>query len=709
MKTDYKTVKVEVKDGVAILALNNPPVSQLSEHFVREMADAFLQAFTDKAIKAVVLTGTGRNFIAGADITEIQKVKDKNFLLPRVMENHRFINAIEDAPKPVIAAINGHCLGGGLEIAMACHYRIAAESIQIGQPGVKIGLFPGAGGTQRLARLIGFADALMMITRGDPISAEEGLKKGALDEVVPANQLLDQALQVARRFISGELNHKTRLTKNKTDKLPRPEEKAGIVAFAKGIAAKEAKGYIAPFKAIEAMERGLTDHFEADLKIEAELFADCVVSDVAKNLIGIFLNTRAAGRVPRIEKIEPKKIKMVGMLGGGVMGSGIVNLLLSNGVDAILWDINDEAIQKGLEAIRKTFAYPIKKGKMTPEELDKLIKEHLVTTVSLEPLKDVDLVIEAVLEDMKIKQNIWKRLEGICRPDVVFGTNTSALPITEIASVLTDPGRMIGLHFFNPAERMQLLEIICGKKTSDQTLATSVAFGRAIRKVPIVVNDGPGFYVSRQLGGLMGESIFMVAEGVDPAKVEEAILDFGLPMGPATLSDLTGIDINYHVGKNFEKTFGERLKMHPLSERVYQTGCYGRKTGAGWFDYSGEKPVPNPKVVAVIQNYLGEKGVGPKTMTPKEIVDRMLARAINEAAYMIQEGICDRPQDMDLAMVYGTGFPPYRGGILRYADAWGIGNAYQHLVKLEKEHGVRFKPCNLLKEMAEQGKTFYKM
>ena len=332
MKTDYKTVKVEVKDGVAILALNNPPVNQLSEHFVREMADAFLQAFTDKAIKAVVLTGTGRNFIAGADITEIQKVKDKNFLLPRVMENHRFINAIEDAPKPVIAAINGHCLGGGLEIAMACHYRIAAESIQIGQPEVKIGLFPGAGGTQRLARLIGFADALMMITRGDPISAEEGLKKGALDEVVPANQLLDQALQVARRFISGELNHKTRLTKNKTDKLPRPEEKAGIVAFAKGIAAKEAKGYIAPFKAIEAMERGLTDHFEADLKIEAELFADCVVSDVAKNLIGIFLNTRAAGRVPRIEKIEPKKIKMVGMLGGGVMGSGIVNLLLSNGV-----------------------------------------------------------------------------------------------------------------------------------------------------------------------------------------------------------------------------------------------------------------------------------------------------------------------------------------------------------------------------------------
>jgi 3-hydroxyacyl-CoA dehydrogenase len=267
---------------------------------------------------------------------------------------------------------------------------------------------------------------------------------------------------------------------------------------------------------------------------------------------------------------------------------------------------------------------------------------------------------------------------------------------------------MIGLHFFNPAERMQLLEIICGKKTSDQTLAASVVFGRAIRKVPIVVNDGPGFYVSRQLGGLMGESTFMLAEGVEGAKVEEAMLDFGFPMGPATLSDLTGMDINYHVVKNFEKAFGERWKMHPIYERVYQTGCYGRKTGAGWYDYSGEKPVPNPKVVEVVQNYLKEKGVGPKPMTPKEIMDRMMARAINEAVFMIQEGICDRPQDMDLAMIYGTGFPPYRGGILRYADAWGIGNVYQHLLKLEKEHGARLKPCGLLKEMAEKGQTFYK-
>ena len=709
MKTDYQTLKVEMKDGVVVLYMNNPPVNQLSEHFVREMADAFVQAAGDSAVKAVVLTGTGKNFIAGADITQIQPIRDKNFLLPRVMENNRFINALEEGPKPVIAAINGHCLGGGLEIAMASHYRLAAQGVQIGQPEIQIGLIPGAGGTQRLARLVGFADALTMITTGNPISAEEGLKKGALDEVVPPGDLVDTALKAARRFISGELNHQNRMTRNKTDKLPKPEEKAGILAFAKGMAAKQAKGYLAPFKAIEAMERGLTGNFEADLKVESELFADCAVSDIAKNLIGIFLNTRAAGRLPRIEKMIPRKVKTVAMLGGGVMGSGIVNLLLRHGFDAILWDINDGAVQKGLDAVRKTFAYPIKKGKMTQTELDKLIQDHLKTTTSLEGLKGVDLVIEAVLEDMKIKQDIWRMLEAICRSDAVFGTNTSALPITEMATVLKDPGRMIGLHFFNPAERMQLLEVICGKKTSDQTLATSVGFGRGIRKVPIVVNDGPGFYVSRQLSTLMGESSFMLGEGVDPAKVEEAMLDFGLPMGPATLSDLTGIDIGYHVGKNFEKSFGERMKMSPLYERVYQTGCYGRKTGAGWFDYSGEKPVPNPKVVAVVMNFLKEKGVTPKAMTPKEIVDRMMARAINEAAYMIQEGICDRPQDMDLAMIYGTGFPPYRGGILRYADAWGMSNVYQHLVKLEKEQGVRFKPCTLIKAMADKGQTFYRV
>ncbi|PIX21394.1 MAG: 3-hydroxyacyl-CoA dehydrogenase [Deltaproteobacteria bacterium CG_4_8_14_3_um_filter_45_9] len=707
MKSDYRTIKVELTQGVAILRLNNPPVNQLSKPFVEEMRDALISAYGDNEVKAVILTGTDKNFIAGADITEIQQVKDRDFILPMVMENNRFLNSIEQGPKPVIAALNGNCLGGGLEIAMASHYRIAAKGIQVGQPEVQIGLIPGAGGTQRLPRLVGLPDALKMIGTGQAISSEEGLEKGCIDEVAPPESLLEKALEAAQRFISGELNHRDRMTRLRKDRLPNFVMKKMIISYAKDEAAKKGKGYIAPFKAIEAMERGLSDDFEADLKIEAELFSDCAVSEVAKNLIGIFLNTRAAGKLPRIKGVEPQKIKAVAMLGGGAMGSGITNLLLSNGFETILWDINDEVIQKGLSAIRKTFAYPIKIGKMTQEELDRKIQDHLTTTASLDDLKRADFIIEAVLEDMNIKQGIWKHLQEICRPEVIFATNTSALPITEMASVLKDPCRMIGLHFFNPAERMQLLEIICGKKTSDVTLATSVAFARAIRKVPIVVNDGPGFYVSRQLGALMGESTFMIGEGVDAASIEEAFLDFGMPMGPATLSDLTGIDIGYHVGKNFEKSFGERWKISPIYEIVYQTGCYGRKTGAGWFDYSGEKPVPNPKVQEVIKKYLKNHGIKPKKLASKETVDRMLARAINEASFMIEEGICDRPQDMDLAMVYGTGFPPYRGGILRYADAWGVHNVYEHLLKLEHEYGVRFKPASLLKEMAESGRTFY--
>ena len=394
------------------------------------------------------------------------------------------------------------------------------------------------------------------------------------------------------------------------------------------------------------------------------------------------------------------------MLGGGVMGSGIVNLLLANGFEAVLWDINDEALQKGVAAVRKTFDYPIKKKKMTPADLDNMIQTRLTTTTALEDLKDVDLVIEAVLENMKVKQDIWLKLEGICRPEVIFGTNTSALPITEMASVLKDPGRMIGLHFFNPAHRMQLLEIICAQQTSDQTLASSVAFGRNIKKIPIVVNDGPGFYVSRQLGGLMGGSVFLVADGVEGRIIEEALVDFGMPMGPATLADLTGIDINYHVNKTFEQRLGERYQVHPLTERIYQTGCYGRKTGAGYFIYQGKTVTPNPKIAEVVQQYWKENKVAPKKMSYQEVVDAMLALAINEAALMIEEGICDRPWDMDLAMIYGTGFPPYRGGILRYADKWGVKNVFEKLLALEKQYGLRFRPAKLLKEMAEGEQDF---
>jgi 3-hydroxyacyl-CoA dehydrogenase/enoyl-CoA hydratase/carnithine racemase len=707
MKTDYTTIKLEVADGIAVFRMDNPPVNQLSEHFVRELADALAEAFRAGAVKAVVLTGSGKNFIAGADITQIKDIRSRERILKLLGDNNRFLNSIETGPKPVVAAINGNCLGGGLELAMVCHYRVAARGVDLGQAEVQIGLIPGAGGTQRLPRLIGLANALDMITTGKSIKAEKAFERTLVDELADPEQLVETAVKAARRFITGQLNLKLRTTRWRHDRLPSAAEKKALLDFTKLMTASKAKGYIAPFKAIEAFEKGLNYEIDADLEMEAALFADCLLSDVAQNLIGIFLNTRAAGRLPRIEGIPPAPIRTVGMLGGGVMGSGIVHLLLTGGFKAVLWDINEAALQKGVAAIRGTFDYHLKNKKLVPEELEAMLKNQLVTTTDLGVMAGVDLVIEAVLEDMKVKQDIWKKLESVCRADVLFATNTSALPITEMASVLKDPGRMIGLHFFNPAHRMQLLEIICAQKTSDSTLAASVAFARAIKKIPIVVNDGPGFYVSRQLSALMGGSIFLMADGVDGAAIEAAMTEFGMPMGPAALSDLTGIDINYHVNRTFEKRLGARWKVHPLTEAIYHTGCYGRKTGAGYLDYSGSTPVPNPKVVDVIRRYLQEHGLQPKKASPQEIIDLMLAAAINEAACMMEEGICDRPQDMDLAMIYGTGFPPYRGGILRYADQWGLKNVHRKLVELEKQYGARFTPARLIVDMAESGKTFY--
>ncbi len=708
MRTDYQTIDITMNNGVAVFRLDNPPVNQLSATLREEMAAAFAAAAEDAAVDAIVVTGTGANFMAGADITEIQDADDVDALYEKVLVFDDFYNRIENSPKAVVAAINGPALGGGLELAMACHFRIAARGIVVGQPEVQLGLIPGAGGTQRLPRLCGLADALTMIITGTPLKAEKAQEKGIIDEVVAAEELVAAAITAARRFADGQDDHRQRLASSRTDRLPSTEEKNNIIAFARETAAKKAKGLLAPFKAIEALEKGLTDNFTADIQLEARLFSECAVSDIAKNLIGIFLNSRTAGRLPQIKKVAPVPVKTVAMVGLGVMGSGIANLLLRNGYKAVLWEVNEDSLQHGLQAVRKTFAYPIKKGKLSEADLDALIAQNAVLTTRIEDVAPADLVIEAVLENMEIKKSVWQQIDAVCADHAIFATNTSALPITELAGCLKDASRMLGLHFFNPAERMQLLEIISAEATSDAALATAVAFARKIKKIPVVVNDGPGFYVSRQLNALMGECNYMLEEGIAMPVIDQALMGLGLPMGPFILYDLTGIDIGFRVAENFERSFGPRWKVSTLHRRIFGTGCFGRKTGSGYYDYqSGGKPAPNPAVTEVIDAYLAEKGVAAQDAEPDALAQRMLARAINEAAVMMDEGICNRAPDMDLAMVYGCGYPPYRGGILREADAWGLDRVYTYLKELEKKYGIRFKPSKRLKAMAENGKTFY--
>lgn len=710
MKQEWSTIQVRIIDNVALLQLNNPPVNQLSDGLRSDMRQAFREAFADDTIGAIIVSGTGKNFVAGADIKEIQYIQNKQAFLENVLEFDAFYNDIEDASKPVIAAINGHALGGGLELAMACHYRLATQGIKVGQPEILVGLIPGAGGTQRLPRLAGLSNAIEMITTGKQLSAEEALQLSVLDEVVPPEKLEDRAMEVAAMFADGREDHSLRRTRMRKDKLPSKEEKAAILSAAGEAVKKRAKGFSIPWKALEAMEKGLTDDFAADLHAEAELFVKCAVSPEAKNMIGIFVNTRNAGRLSRLEGVVPAKIEKVAMLGLGVMGSGIVHLLLNNGYKTILWEVDDSALEKGLMAVRKTFSYLLKKGKMSEDSLEYLIRENVKATTRIEDVAGADLVVEAIIEDMDVKKKMWSRIDQACEKNALFATNTSALPITELAKSIKNPKRMVGLHFFNPAERMQLVEVVSGRESSDASLSAAVNFTKKINKIPVVVNDGPGFYVSRQLNALMGECNFLLEEGYPMITVDRSLTEFGMPMGPLTLHDLTGIDIGYHVNRNFEKAFGKRWMLSELHRRIYETGCLGQKTGSGYYDYSDRKPVPNPKVVQVVEDFLREKGVKQKESSEvdiQQITDRMMARGINEAAYMMEEGICDRPWDMDLAMVYGCGFPAYRGGILRYADAWGMTNVLEALDALAIEHGERFLPCERIRRMAQNGETFY--
>lgn len=710
MIQEKTTIHVSIVDGVAFFEIDNPPVNQLSETLRAELQQAFQEALADDEIQTIVISGTGRNFVAGADIKEIRNIPDKEQFLQGVLAYDEFYNAIEMATKPVIAAINGSALGGGLELAMACHYRLAAEGVKLGQPEVLVGLIPGAGGTQRLPRLAGLPAALEMMTTGRAVPADEALKLSILDEVVSAEKLRERAIEAAGEFISGEKTHLRRRTREREDKLPSAEEKKGIISGARKNIQKKAKGFSVPLKALEAVEKGLSGDFQADLQKEAELFVDCATSQEAKNMIGVFVNTRSAGKLPRLEGVAPKKVKKAAMLGLGVMGSGIANLLLTNGYEAILWEVNDSALEKGIEAVRRTFSYPVKKGKMTEADVEGILRSKALSTTRIEDVADADLVIEAVIEDMDVKKKLWSQVERVCGHETLFATNTSALPITDMAESLREPGRMVGLHFFNPAERMQLVEVVSGEQSSDTALATAVDFTRKIKKIPVVVNDGPGFYVSRQLNALMGECNFMLGEGYPMSLVDGSLVEFGMPMGPLTLNDLTGIDIGFHVACNFENAFGERWKVSELYRRIYETGCFGRKTGAGYYDYSGEKPGPNPKVLELIDTYLREKGIrkiAESEVNVYQLIDRMMARAINEAAYMMEEGICDRPWDMDLAMVYGCGFPAYKGGILRYADAWGISNVLAALENYAAVYGERFRPCGMIERMAKNGDTFY--
>ncbi|MGE0084843.1 MAG: 3-hydroxyacyl-CoA dehydrogenase NAD-binding domain-containing protein [Desulfococcaceae bacterium] len=704
---EYKSLNISVEEDIAVFTVSPPPLNQVSESFVEEMSEAFAQIFENRAVRAIILTGTGREFIAGIDISEILKIKDKDNCLAKLMNIHRLLNTIEQGPKPVLAMINGHCSRGGLEIALACHYRVVAGGVRLGMLDLRFGLIPGMGGTQRLPRVVGVKTALSMITAAQDIPAEQALSSGLADEIAEAEKLREKSIIAARQFISGRINFRMRLTGKRFDKLLSSAEKKEITALFRDRLSHTSAGQTAPFRAVEAVERGLGINFLSDIRTEAALFCECATSDISKNLIRVFINTRDAGTLIRIRGEKHRKIRKIGIVGSNIAATGIAGILLQRGFEIHVMGVNPASLERGMTQIRNTLYQSLQKEQIIEKKLEQWIAGRLHGTTQLKELADADMIIESVKEDMELRQKIFRNLEKICRPDTVFASASSVLPVSRIASVLEDPSRIIGLHFLNPPGKIRLLEISCARITADDILATAVEFARKLRKIPVVVNDSPGFFASRQLFTLINEACFLAAEGVNPFSIDKVMAEFGLPMGPFRLSDLTGTDAVFMAERQLSEAFGEKWPICPLWERLEKTGGMGRKNGIGWYDYRTESTALNPAFQEVIKGYMAENHILPKNISQESILEQLMLRLINEGARAVSDGVSKDAGQLDIAMIYGLGFPAHRGGIFSYADALGIPRVVEILSGLESEKGPRFRPSELLRKMADKGRNFY--
>ena len=707
MKTEYSMLHVEIREGVAICRVAPPPRNAFSEALATDLGEVLRNAMQDGDIHSIVLTGTGGHFIGGTDIGDISRTRDRDACLLRTRDYHRLLDAVETAGKPVIAAIGGHCSRAGLEVAMACHYRLAEPGLRLGLLEVRFGLIPGLGGTQRLPRLVGIKKALRMITEARDISAEEARRLGLVDELAEPGTLIERSLTAARLFSSGRINFRMRTTSRRFDKLLNIAEKQEIVGAVRDRLEETAKGYPAPFKALEAVERGLGINFRGDIEMETELYCDCLLSDVSRNLVALFQNTRTAGQIARVRGETPRRIKKVGVLGCGNLGPPVAALLIRSGYDVRLWGNDAADLRGGAEKVRAIFARDARRREVDPRIVENLLASRFHPVDRLERMSDAALVIEAGPEILEIKQGLLRRLEKICGPDTVLGTATSALPVREIAALLERPERALGLRFFSPPGKIQLLEITLGRRTDDVALATAVDFARRCGKIPFIANDGPGFFASRLLFTLVAEACFLVADGVNPFRIDKAMTEFGLPIGPIQLCDVIGADLVVTVSRHFSAALGRRWPIPPLLESLAATGGLGRKTGLGWYDYNADAPTLNLRYLEAVKSHLAKRGIAPRKMGLAAIQARLLARGVNEGAFMMEEGIKATPAAMDLAAVYGAGFPPYRGGLFRYADDRGLSRIAELLRNLAAEKGPRFSPAPLLQDMATRGKRFY--
>jgi 3-hydroxyacyl-CoA dehydrogenase len=695
-------VKLVKDNDVAVITFDNPPANALSPSVREGLEKAIAEAAADSGIRAIVVTGGGKAFSAGADINEFAE----NLAAGRndSPEMHDLFQQFENSAKPVVMAIQGHALGGGLELAMAGHYRVAMADAVVGAPELNLGIIPGAEGTQRLPRLVGLAKAIDLILDGKPIKATEAQNLGIIDIVVESD-LLPNAVDFARQMADRKSHPKT---SKRTEKLEaNVAEHAAILAAGRDKAKKNRKNQTAPLAALAALEAAVTKSFDEGCKVERDLSRECFSGDQAKALIHVFLAQRAVSKIPDIPANTPLvNVKKAGVIGAGTMGSAIAMVFANADIPVLLTDAIPEAIERGMNNIRKNYETSVKRGRFSQEYVDQRL-----ALIHPQPTKagyeECDIVVEAVFEKLELKRAIFTEIDKIAKPGAILATNTSSLDIDEIAKATSRPQCVIGLHFFSPANVMKLVEVVRGKLVNKETVASAMALTKRLKKVGVLVGNNPGFVGNRMMFPYMREAQFLLEEGATPWQVDEALRDFGMAMGIMAVDDMGGIDVAHNVNeanKHLRKP-GQRWPL--VLEELYAMGRLGQKTGKGWYKYDeNRKASPDPEVEALIEKMAKAAGIPRRKIEAQEIVERCIYVMINEGALILEEGHALRAGDIDTVYLNGYGFPSYRGGPMWYADTVGLKKVYDKIEEFHKQHGMLWEPAPLLKKLALAGKTF---
>ena len=694
------TVHYEKKDDVALLTVDNPPVNPLSSGVRQGLHDGVSQALADDAVKAIVLTGAGRAFIAGADISEFGAAATQGPGL------HEVLTMMENSTKPIVAAINGTAFGGGLEVALCCDYRVAAPKAPVGLPEVKLGLLPGAGGTQRLPRLIGAEKALQFILSGDPIPAPQAKALGIVDEVVDGD-IVEGGIAYARKVVAD--GGKLRKIRDEAGKVEADRDNQEVFAEARKNAARRMRGRFAPEMIIQCVEAAVNlGDFDAGMKVEQENFRKCLEHPQREALIHVFFSEREVAKIPDVPKDTPvKDIRTAGVVGCGTMGGGITMSFANAGIPVTVLEMNQEALDKGLGVIKRNYDIQVSRGRMSEADVDK--RMALITgTTSYEDLGDADVVIEAVYENLDVKKEVFAKFEQVMKPGAIIASNTSGLDIDAMANVTSRPGDVIGLHFFSPANVMRLLEVVRGEKTDKSTIATAMQLGKKLGKIAVLSGNAPGFIGNRMLAGYTRQAGEIILQGATPYQVDKVIQQFGMPMGPFQMADLVGLDLGWRA----RKLSGMKPEDVPITARVADKLCelerFGQKTNRGYYIYpeGSRAGQPDPEVVKLVEETSAELGIERREIDDDEVLKRCLYGLINEGARILEDGIAIRPCDIDIVYINGYGFPEVVGGPMFWADKQGLDNVYQDILKFQAEYGDFWKPAPLLERLAKEGKTF---